>query len=97
VVRNRKKVNIKKILRKEQYPVTKVKHATDIILGKNNHFLIGEAAGLVMPITYEGISLAYESASHLATALLDKKDNKNERYNELMQTSVHRIISSIQW
>ena len=37
-----------------------------IILGKDNHFLIGEAAGLISPSSAEGYSYAFRSAKYLA-------------------------------
>ena len=42
---------------------------SDIVAGKNNAFLIGEAAGLISPSSLEGMSYAMQSAYYLARSL----------------------------
>lgn len=48
--------------------------------GKNNAFLIGEAAGLISPSSLEGISSAINSAVLLAGVLNSGKKNPNRNY-----------------
>ncbi len=61
------------ILKTEACVVLRPKSPFDICTGKNNAFLIGEAAGLISPSSLEGISFAVNSARILAEAL-----NKNK-------------------
>jgi len=50
-----------------------------LCLGKNNAYLIGEAAGMISPSSLEGISYAINSAKILAD-IINKKKNINKRY-----------------
>jgi len=61
------------ILKTEACVVLRPKSPFDICTGKNNAFLIGEAAGLISPSSLEGISFAVNSARILADIL-----NKNK-------------------
>lgn len=49
-------------------------------LGKNNVFLIGEAAGFISPSSLEGISWALSSAARLCGALLGGAEDKHRAY-----------------
>lgn len=50
--------------------------------GKNNSFLIGEAAGFISPSSLEGISSAFESAFILSEILNKHSDDLNKKYNQ---------------
>lgn len=52
----------------------------DICCGKDNAFLIGEAAGFISPSSLEGISWAINSASALAKAFAAHRKNVNQAY-----------------
>ncbi len=60
--------------------VLRPKSPFDICAGKNNAFLVGEAAGLISPSSLEGISFAVNSAKYLAEAL-NGGINENIRYS----------------
>lgn len=60
------------ILKTEACVVLRPKSPFDICTGKNNAFLIGEAAGLISPSSLEGISFAVNSARILAQVLNKK-------------------------
>lgn len=51
-----------------------------VYIGKNNHYLIGEAAGLISSSSLEGISYAMQSACILAKVLNKKLLNSNNTY-----------------
>lgn len=61
------------ILKTEACVVLRPKSPFDICTGKNNAFLIGEAAGLISPSSLEGISFAVNSARILAETLNTNK------------------------
>lgn len=58
----------------------------DILLNKNNIYLIGDAAGLISPITGEGIYYALFSAQ-----VLFKCFSKNNSYIRVMKNIVRKI------
>ncbi len=49
--------------------------------GKDNAFLIGEAAGFISPSSLEGISHAFNSAAELASVFDGKMNNPNREYS----------------
>lgn len=59
--------------------ILRPKKLRDIKTGKDNIFLIGEAAGLISPSSAEGYSYAMKSALYLSKALLTK--NPRRSYN----------------
>ena len=59
--------------------VMRPKSRGQIFLGKDNVFLIGEAAGFISPSSFEGISKAMYSAEALAKAVNDKNPIKSYR------------------
>ncbi len=61
-------------IKTEACMVLRPKSPFDILSGKENVFLIGEAAGLISPSSLEGISYAMESAYRLSQAI-----NKHEK------------------
>ena len=52
----------------------------DFVCGKENAFLIGEAAGFISASSLEGISYALDSAELLYQVLLQKREDANRRY-----------------
>jgi len=50
----------------------------DIIIQKDNVYFVGDAAGQVMPLSFEGIYYAMHSAKILAKSIIEKKDYKKE-------------------
>ena len=50
----------------------------DIIIQKDNIYFVGDAAGQVMPLSFEGIYYAMHSAKILAECIIEKKDYKEE-------------------
>ena len=50
----------------------------NIIIQKENIYFVGDAAGQVMPLSFEGIYYAMHSAKILANSILEKKDYKTE-------------------
>jgi len=70
------------------YPITKLGGLEEICLGDQGAFLLGEAAGLVQPLTGEGLTGAFESAWNLAEVLLAAGGDKNRAYREAMAPRV---------
>ena len=68
------------ILKTEACVVLRPKSPFDICTGKNNAFLIGEAAGLISPSSLEGISFAVNSARILAETLNADKNAADKIY-----------------
>jgi len=56
--------------------VLRPKSVKEIFCGKDNAFLIGEAAGFISPSSLEGISRAFESAEALAQSFNSNNPNK---------------------
>ncbi len=50
----------------------------NIIIQKNNIYFVGDAAGQVMPLSFEGIYYAIKSAEILANSIISQKDYKKE-------------------
>ncbi len=50
----------------------------NIVIQHKNVYFVGDAAGQVMPLSFEGIYYAMHSAKILANAILDKKNYQNE-------------------
>ena len=68
--------NFKNLVKREGCFVYIPKGLKSVCTGKNDAYLIGEAAGMISPSSLEGISYALESAYILAK-LLNNKKNKN--------------------
>lgn len=67
-------------LKTEACVVLRPKNPFCITCGKDNVFLIGEAAGFISPSSLEGISFAIKTAQLLADALLSENGNTNRKY-----------------
>ncbi len=68
------------VIKTEACIVLRPKSPFDVCTGKNNIFLVGEAAGLISPSSLEGISFAVNSARILAEVLNKSKFNAETRY-----------------
>lgn len=68
------------ILKTEACVVLRPKSPFDVCAGKDNAFLIGEAAGLISPSSLEGISFAINSARILAEILNTHNSTANKIY-----------------
>jgi flavin-dependent dehydrogenase len=79
--------------KRERYPLTKIKTIQEIQLGNSSHFFIGEAAGLVMPRSGEGITSALESAESAAVSIITNCISKKATYAELIE----KRIADIAW
>lgn len=71
-----------KPIKREACLITNTKRMKDIITGKNNVFLLGEAAGFISPSSYEGISFALTSAMILSKVFNENDNNLNKIYNK---------------
>jgi len=81
--------------KKEACLLTKINSKDEICLGKNNIFLVGEAAGLISPSTGDGISFALRSGFNCAQAIKDASDMPFEKYNELCFPLISEIGQKI--
>ena len=68
------------ILKTEACVVLRPKSPLDICTGRDNAFLIGEAAGLISPSSLEGISFAVNSARILSEVLNGGTSGADKRY-----------------
>ena len=67
-------------LKTEACLVLRPSRITDFYCGKDNIFLIGEAAGFISASSFEGISYAFESALELSKILNSGAQNPNNLY-----------------
>ena len=72
--------------------VLRPKSPFDIVPGKNNAFLIGEAAGLISPSSLEGKSYAMQSAYFLAQSLNDREKDALAHYSRKLLTLRVKIL-----
>lgn len=80
--------------KEEKHYITFIKSLNEIKTGKKNCYLIGESAGLVCPLSGEGISYAIKSALFLAQTILKGKKKKHykNRINELKKTLKNSLL-----
>ena len=72
--------NFGEVIKTEACLVLAPKKFSNFCCGKENSFLIGEAAGFISPSSYEGISYAFDSAYILSRILNSKDSNPNQKY-----------------
>jgi len=84
---------LKNPVRTEACLVSRPKLFGGVFLGKNGAFLIGEAAGLISPSSFEGISYAMNSAEALATAL--NKGDSAKKIHKYYKQNARRLIVKI--
>lgn len=78
------------LLMTEACLVNSPKHVSEIEIGKDHVYLIGEAAGFISPSSLEGISYAMDSALALAKAL--RSDNVTESYLKFSRKLKRKIL-----
>jgi flavin-dependent dehydrogenase len=76
---------------RERYPLTRLRSLDEVILGGQDVFLAGEAAGLVMPLTGDGLTGAFESAQALGEILRGPGKNRHAAYREAMASRIERL------
>ncbi len=69
-------------IKTEACVVLRPKSFFDICTGKDDAFLIGEAAGFISPSSLEGISFAIDSAMILSEVFAGKSKDKGKRYHQ---------------
>ncbi len=95
-IKRRYGVGISEKDKRERYYLTKIRHSDEINLGRNNHFILGEAAGLVMPQTGEGITCAVASAFLASKAITGPGRKKSDTYKNLMSDYIEKIKLDLQ-
>jgi len=85
-----------RLIRKEGHMISR--HATidDVVLGKENVLLIGEAAGFISASSGEGISYALRSAKACADAINQEFDEPLPKYEELSKHLVLDVEKKIE-
>jgi len=81
--------------KKESALITRPKIIEEIVLGNNNVFLLGEAAGLISPSTGEGISFALRSGYFCAQSINENFENPFENYKKLCEPLIKEIEKKI--
>ena len=72
--------NFGDVIKTEACLVLAPKKFSNFCCGKDNSFLIGEAAGFISPSSYEGISYAFDSAYILSKVLNSEISSPNQKY-----------------
>lgn len=72
--------NFGDVIKTEACLVLAPKKFSNFCCGKDNSFLIGEAAGFISPSSYEGISYAFDSAYILSKIFNSGINNPNRKY-----------------
>lgn len=83
------------ILKTEACVVLRPKSPFDVCAGKNNAFLIGEAAGLISPSSLEGISFAVNSARILADIFNHNKKSAVKVYEKRLIPMRIKIFTKV--
>ena len=63
--------------------------------GKNNVFLVGEAAGFISPSSLQGISYALDSGFLLAEALTDRRAGADRRYHRFTRSLRLQLLGKL--
>ncbi len=74
--------SFKQPLKTEACIVLRPKSYFDMCTGKDDAFLIGEAAGFISPSSLEGISFAIDSAILLSETFAHPSNNKEKKYSQ---------------
>ncbi len=86
-------------IKHESAPVMRPSRSGQILTGRGNVLLIGEAAGLISPSSAEGLSYAFSSALLASRAINEGLAGSAARYNTLaapLYSSInHKLIKSI--
>ncbi len=79
------------IVEKEGHPATVIGNLGEIVLGTDNILLVGEAAGLISPSSFEGISYALESGLMAAQAIKTEPSSVIDTYRKLCDPMRRRL------
>ena len=79
------------VSKKEIAIINRVRSKNDILLGRNNVLLTGEAAGLISPSTGEGVSFAIRSGLNCATAIKENFSKALSEYKSLCQPMISEM------
>lgn len=82
-------------LRREGCLVSRPKGPHHFCTGKQNIFLIGEAAGFISPSSLQGISYALDSGAMLAKALAPGLDGADRRYRHLTASTQAKLLGKM--
>ena len=83
------------VLQREGHPASMIASLKNTELGQGNILLVGEAAGLISPSSFEGISYALESASLAAQALTGDPARVVDTYRELCHPLFARLSDQL--
>ncbi len=84
------------IIEKEGHPATVIGNLDEIVLGTDNVLLVGEAAGLISPSSFEGISYALESGLMAAQAIKTEPTSVIDTYRKLCNPMYRRLSSQLE-
>ncbi|MFW6126345.1 MAG: hypothetical protein ACOC58_04490, partial [Chloroflexota bacterium] len=84
-----------RVLHREGHPATMLASLDDVVLGADNVLLTGEAAGLISPSSFEGITYALQSALVAAQSLKAASPDVNETYRRLCQPICDRLSQQL--
>lgn len=84
-------INMMDPIKTEACMVLRPKKLKHFLVGKDNAFLIGEAAGFISPSSLEGISSAITSAVALTNILNEDKGNLNRKYKRATKRLKHKL------
>ena len=87
--------NFGDVLKTEACLVLAPNKFSNFCCGKNNSFLIGEAAGFISPSSYEGISYAFDSAYILSKIFNSKAANPNKKYKSKTVNIRLKVFSKV--
>ena len=87
----KKRITSSPVIKREACLINHVKSKKEILTGFDNSFLIGEAAGLISPSSYEGISYAIESGIILADVFNNNDKNLNRIYDRNLRKLKRKI------
>ena len=82
-------------IKTEACVVLRPKSFFDLCTGKDNAFLLGEAAGLISPSSLEGISFAIDSAMALADVFQEQGENKAKKYHKKTRKLRFKVLKKI--
>ncbi|MCT4612952.1 MAG: FAD-binding protein [Clostridia bacterium] len=87
--------NLDGLIKKEGAFITRPTRSSNIKLGFENKFLIGEAAGFISPSSAEGFSYAFKSAIILADAINNKKEILKKYRRKAVSIKINILYKNI--
>ncbi|MBE9500818.1 MAG: FAD-dependent monooxygenase [Dehalococcoidia bacterium] len=85
-----------KVLKTEGHPATIIGNLDEIVLGTDNILLVGEAAGLISPSSFEGISYALQSGMMAAQAIRTESNSVIDTYRKLCNPICRRLSDQLE-